>query len=78
MTARPPCDWSTAAIWTSCSPQCRPPSPGAGFALHLSDVFGETDPATGKVLRPPAAARLPATEYQIGSMDAVGRLERVG
>jgi hypothetical protein len=54
-------------------PAKRPRGPGAGFALHLSDVFGEKDPATGKVLRPePPLGSY--HQYRIQSMDAVGRV----
>lgn len=53
-------------------PRIRPRHPDAGFALHLSDVFGEKDPATG-VVRP---AQPPGSyhQYHIRAMDAVGRI----
>lgn len=53
-------------------PAIRPRSPDAGFALHLSDVFGEVDPVTGTVLRPeqPFGSY---HQYEISSVDAVGR-----
>jgi hypothetical protein len=54
-------------------PAVRPRGLGAGFVLHLSDVFGENDPATGRVLRPeqPLGSY---HQYEIQSMDAVGRV----
>jgi len=54
-------------------PAIRPRSPGAGFELHLSDVFGETDPVTGTVLRP-AQPLGSYHQYEIVSVDAVGRV----
>jgi hypothetical protein len=54
-------------------PAIRPRSPDAGFALHLSDVFGEQDPASGQVLRP-AQPLGSYHQYEIRSMDAVGRV----
>ena len=53
-------------------PAIRPRSPTAGFLLHLSDVFGETDPSTGKTrsAQPPGSFH----QYEIRSMDAVGRI----
>jgi hypothetical protein len=52
-------------------PRLRPRDPADGFALHLSDVFGEKDPATGTVrpAQPPGSYH----QYQIRAMDAVGR-----
>jgi hypothetical protein len=54
-------------------PQRRPRAPGAGYALHLSDVFGQLDPVTGTILRPdqPFGSY---HQYAIDSMDAVGRV----
>ncbi len=54
-------------------PAVRPRSSGAGYALHLSDVLGETDPSTGQVLREqePLGSY---HQYEIESMDAVGRV----
>jgi hypothetical protein len=56
-------------------PAVRPPSGEAGFALHLSDVFGEEDPTTG-IVRPqqPLGSY---HQYQIRSVDAVGRISAV-
>jgi hypothetical protein len=54
-------------------PAIRPRSPGAGYALHLSDVFGENDPATGHLLRP-AQPLGSYHQYEIQSVDAVGRV----
>ena len=52
-------------------PRIRPRGAGAGFALHLSDVFGEKDPTTGAVR--PAQPLGSYHQYQIRSVDAVGR-----
>jgi hypothetical protein len=54
-------------------PAIRPRAPGAGFELHLSDVFGEIDPVTGTVLRP-AQPLGSYHQYEIVSVDAVGRI----
>ena len=54
-------------------PAIRPRSPDAGYALHLSDVFGEKDPATGHLLRP-AQPLGSYHQYEIQSVDAVGRV----
>lgn len=54
-------------------PAIRPRSPDAGFVLHLSDVFGEQDPASGHVLRP-AQPLGSYHQYEIRSVDAVGRV----
>lgn len=53
-------------------PHIRPRGAGAGFALHVSDVFGEKDPVTGAVraLQPFGSYH----QYQIRSMDTVGRV----
>jgi hypothetical protein len=52
-------------------PRIRPRSSDAGFALHLSDVFGQTDPATGQMrLAQPFGS---FHQYQIRSVDVVGR-----
>ena len=56
-------------------PAVRPPSAEAGFALHLSDVFGEEDPATGIVR--PAQPLGSYHQYQIRSVDAVGRISAI-
>jgi hypothetical protein len=53
-------------------PAVRPRTTGAGFALSLSDVFGQMDPATGNE-RPPEPLGT-YHQYQIRSMDAVGRV----
>ena len=53
-------------------PAIRPRSSAAGFALHLSDVFGEEDPTTGVVR--PAQPLGTYHQYQIRSVDAVGRV----
>lgn len=45
---------------------------GAGFTLHLADVFGGKDPATGTVR--PAQPGGTMHQYQIRAMDAVGRV----
>jgi hypothetical protein len=53
-------------------PRIRPRDPGDGFTLHLSDVFGVKDPATGAVrpAEPPGSYH----QYQIRAVDAVGRV----
>ncbi|MGA7190493.1 MAG: hypothetical protein WBY66_18515, partial [Candidatus Acidiferrales bacterium] len=53
-------------------PEVRPRSADAGVALHLSDVFGQTDPSTGE--ERPAQPLGSWHQYQIRSMDAVGRV----
>jgi hypothetical protein len=53
-------------------PEVRPRSSDAGLALHVSDIFGETDPATGETR--PAQPYGSYHQYQIRSMDAVGRV----
>lgn len=53
-------------------PAIRPRSPGAGFALHLSDVFGQADPSTGNIR--PAQPLGSYHQYEIRSVDAVGRI----
>ncbi|HEY5340688.1 MAG TPA: hypothetical protein VIK27_06655, partial [Candidatus Aquilonibacter sp.] len=53
-------------------PEVRPRSSGAGFTLHTSDIFGETDPTTGETR--PAQPYGSYHEYRIRSMDAVGRI----
>ena len=54
-------------------PRVRPRALGDGFAMHLSDIFGENDPATGTVVRP-AQPFGSYHQYEIGAMDAVGRV----
>ncbi len=56
-------------------PEVRPRSPGAGLALHASDVFGQTDPSSGE--QRPAQPFGSYHQYQIRSMDAVGRVGTV-
>jgi hypothetical protein len=56
-------------------PAIRPRSPGSGFALHLSDVFGQNDPSTGTVR--PAQPLGTYHQYAIRSMDAVGRVSPI-
>lgn len=53
-------------------PRIRPRASGAGFALHLSDVFGESDPGTNV----PRPAQPPGSwhQYRIRSVDPVGRI----
>jgi hypothetical protein len=53
-------------------PEVRPRSADAGFALHLSDVFGQTDPSTGEVR--PAQPYGSYHQYEIRAVDAVGRI----
>jgi hypothetical protein len=53
-------------------PAVRGRSAGAGYALHLSDVFGEQDPTTGQVR--PAQPLGSYHQYQIRTVDAVGRI----
>ena len=54
-------------------PRVRPSEAGAGLAMHLSDLFGEQDPLTGTVVRP-AQPFGSYHQYEIGSMDAAGRV----
>lgn len=53
-------------------PRIRPRPLGAGFALHLSDIFGERDPTTNTVR--PEQPLGTYHQYQIRAMDAVGRV----
>jgi hypothetical protein len=53
-------------------PEVRPRSSSAGFTLHTSDIFGETDPTTGQTR--PAQPFGTYHQYRIRSMDAVGRI----
>ena len=53
-------------------PEVRSRSSDAGFALYLSDIFGQTDPTTGQVR--PLQTFGSYHQYQIRSMDAVGRI----
>jgi hypothetical protein len=53
-------------------PRVRPRPPGTGFLLHLSDVFGLVDPATG-TLRP-AQPLGSLHQYRIRAVDPAGRV----
>ncbi|HEX3532051.1 MAG TPA: hypothetical protein VH988_33750 [Thermoanaerobaculia bacterium] len=53
-------------------PRVRRRASGAGFTLHLSDVFGQNDPTTGAVR--PAQPLGTVHQYQIRAVDAVGRV----
>jgi hypothetical protein len=53
-------------------PEARPRSADSGLALHLSDIFGQADPATGE--QRPEQPLGSYHQYQIRSMDAVGRV----
>ncbi len=53
-------------------PAIRPRTTDAGVTLHVSDVFGETDPTTG-VMRP-AQPFGTYHQYQIRAVDAAGRV----
>jgi hypothetical protein len=53
-------------------PRLRPRAPGAGLLLHLSDVFGMSDPTSPTVR--PAQPLGSYHQYQIRAMDAAGRV----